>query len=679
MQFLFPGFLWALLALSIPIIIHLFYFRRFKKVYFTNVRFLKEVKEESSARSRLRNLLVLLMRLLALAFLIFAFAQPFIPTSDEAQQGQKAVSVYVDNSFSMESLSEDIPLLERAKRRAKEIIAAYAENDRFQVLTNDFEGRHQRLLSQEDALAIVDEIAIRPSVRALDEVLERQRQVLQTSDLENLVAYQVSDFQQNTSADLSNWQDTSLQVNLIPLQAVQENNISIDSAWFESPVQVINQTNPLLIKVRNWGNEDAENIRLSMNYGGQEQPIGSLSIPAGEAIIDTAQVTILRTGWQQATLNITDYPITFDDRYFLTFQVAEKVNMLSIYESVPSRYVTAAFANNPYFDLDNQSSQGLDYSSFSTYQLIILNDLTTISSGLSLELNQYVNNGGNVLIFPSANANTGSYNQFLRTFPADELRDYQPQQRVVGSINTDEFIFNDVFENTNNNLKLPVSQANYRLSSFSTRGQETLLVYRDGSPYLTKYQVGQGNLYLSAAPLNEELNDLVRNGEIFVPMIFKMAISAGEAPKIAYTIGQDRVLEAEHRVTQGEQIYQLRNASKEFIPEQRIARSKVVLNVNNQIEADGIYSLSLEANETLHQYAFNYDRQESNLTYFSADDLARQVGERMTVLDEAAEANFEQLIGERSRGKILWRWCLILALIFLGIEVLLLRLWKSGN
>jgi len=58
MQFLFPGFLAALITLAIPIIIHLFYFRRFKKVYFTNVRFLKEVREESSARRKLRNLLV---------------------------------------------------------------------------------------------------------------------------------------------------------------------------------------------------------------------------------------------------------------------------------------------------------------------------------------------------------------------------------------------------------------------------------------------------------------------------------------------------------------------------------------------------------------------------------------------------------------------------------------------
>ena len=97
MQFLYPTFLFALAALAIPIIIHLFHFRRFKKVYFTNVRFLREVKEETSARRKLRNLLVLLMRCLALAFLVFAFAQPFIPRETDVKKGEKAISVFVDN------------------------------------------------------------------------------------------------------------------------------------------------------------------------------------------------------------------------------------------------------------------------------------------------------------------------------------------------------------------------------------------------------------------------------------------------------------------------------------------------------------------------------------------------------------------------------------------------------
>ncbi|MEM0993376.1 MAG: BatA domain-containing protein [Bacteroidota bacterium] len=676
MQFIYPSFLWALLALAIPIIIHLFHFRRFKKVYFTNVRFLKEVKEETSARSKLRNLLVLLMRLLALAFLVFAFAQPFLPQDTAVKQGQKAVSVYVDNSFSMEALSEDVPLLEKAKQRAREIVSAYAEEDRFQILTNDFEGRHQRLLSKEDAMTMIDEVSIRPAVRDLNRVLNRQQQVLESSNLENQVVYQISDFQRNITKNLATWQDTSVEVNLIPLQSVQENNISIDSAWFESPVQVLNQTNPLLIKIRNLGNEAAENIRLSINYGGQNKPIGTLNIPAGESIIDTAKITILKTGWQTAELVITDYPIQFDDHYFFTFKVAEQVKLLSINEGSPNRYLSAAFANSSYIKIDNQSSQALDYSSFDDYQLIVLNDLSSISSGLSFELNQYVSNGGNVMVFPSATANTGSYNNFLNSFPANELRAYEQQVRAVGAINTDEFIFNDVFENNNANLKLPVSQANYRLSDFGSRKQETLLSYRDGNAYLVKYQMGKGNLYLCAAPLNEQINDLVRNGEIFVPMIFKMALSSGETPQIAYKIGQDEVLEADHRVSQTEQVYKLNGPTREFIPEQRVVRSKVVLGVNNQAREAGFYQLYLDADEILHQYAFNYDRKESNLSYYNEADLVNLVGDNINIIRASAKANFEQLIGERSQGRVFWRWCLILALLFLALEVLLLRIWK---
>src|SRR6056297_3586351 len=117
MQFLVPVFLTALAALAIPIIIHLFHFRRFKKVYFTNVRFLREVKEETSSRSRLRNILVLLARLLALAALVLAFAQPYLKQSGNVQKGSKAVSIFIDNSFSMDALSQDVPLLDKAKQR----------------------------------------------------------------------------------------------------------------------------------------------------------------------------------------------------------------------------------------------------------------------------------------------------------------------------------------------------------------------------------------------------------------------------------------------------------------------------------------------------------------------------------------------------------------------------------
>jgi len=227
----------------------------------------------------------------------------------------------------MSALSEDVPLIEKAKQRAREIIEAYAVEDRFQILTNDFEGRHQRMVSKEDALSLVDEIVVSPAVKALSKVTQRQKQALEGSSIENQVAYVISDFQKNIT-DMGLYQDSTVELNFIPLQSVQEKNISIDSCWFDAPVQMINQTNTLVIKLKNHSDQAAENIRLSLKQEGQIKPVGTLSIPARSSVTDTINMTILRTGWHEAELTITDYPVQFDDVYYFSYNVAEKINIL---------------------------------------------------------------------------------------------------------------------------------------------------------------------------------------------------------------------------------------------------------------------------------------------------------------------------------------------------------------
>jgi hypothetical protein len=675
MQFIYPAFLWALLTLAIPVILHLFYFRRFKKVYFSNVRFLKEVKEETSARSRLRNLLVLLMRLLALLFLILGFAQPFLPKKGTEKQGVKAVSVYVDNSFSMSALSQDVPLLEKAKQRAREITSAYNPDDKFQVLTNDFTGRQQRLVNREDALAMVEEISTSPTVQQLSKVTARQKQALSNAKTDNQIAYLISDFQRSTT-DIAKYPDTIPQLNLIPLQAVQEKNIGIDSAWFEAPVRMVNQTNLLFVKVRNFSDEAVENARLSLKYDGQIKPLGVIAIPAHSEITDTVNITILRTGWHQAELTVTDFPIQFDDNYFFSFHVATEVKVLAINDAAPNTYLEAAVKGIPYFKIVNANSQSLDYSQFGSYQLIVLNDLANVSSGLSTELQNYVEQGGNLLVFPGRNANPAAYKSFLQGFRANEPQEFETQERIVGEVNTSEFVFKDVFLNRSSNLRLPATKGNFRFGRFNARAEERLLTYRDGNPYLSKYRKGKGDLFVCAAPLDQQINNLVNNGEIFVPMLYKMAISAGSDPRIAYTIGRDELLEANHQATSGEMVYKMKGESEEFIPEQRVVGSKVFLNANHQVRKAGFYDLFLTRDSLLHQFAFNYNRKESALEYFRPEELSAAAGDKVNVITALDNSILTARIQENSQGIVLWRWCILLTLLFLGIEVLLLRFWR---
>ncbi len=702
MQFLFPGFLAALAVLTIPIIIHLFYFRRFKRVYFTNVRFLKEVKEETSNRQKLRNLLVLLMRCLAIAAMVLAFAQPFIPLSGGVKKGERAVSVFVDNSFSMNALSKEAPLLELAKQRAREIVSAFRVEDRFQILTNDFEGRDQRLISKEDALNRIEEIRTSPASRDLSKVLIRQQQCLNTGKQENKTAYVVSDFQANI-ADINNFRDTLIEVNLVPMRAVQERNVSVDSVWFETPVQILNQPSNLLVKISNRSDEAATDVRISLRHDGQTKPVGSIDIPANGSRLDTVPFNILHAGWHEARISITDYPVQFDDEYYLSFNVAERVNILAINGLQANKYLSNAFLGAKYAHVDNADSRSLDYSKFGDYQLIVLHELSSISSGLGTELKNFAQNGGTVLVFPNQTADLSSYNAFLQNFGAGELGSYEPTPRQASQVNTEEFVFRDVFMNKSANLRLPSTQGNYKIAP--ARG-EHILTYRDGSALMAKYTVGEGALYFSASPLNEQSNDLVRNGEIFVPMLFKMAIAGTKSRQVAYTIGKDEVLEAKHKVAaSGETIYKLRltvdggrstgdggrltgdggretvdgqqpATDGEFIPEQRIIGSKVLLTPGTQIRDAGWYRLHLQGDSTLAEYGFNYDRKESDLQYKTSEQLSEGLSNNIKVLSETAEANFGQVVDEQERGIVLWRWCVIFALLFLALEVLFLRLWK---
>lgn len=676
MQFLYPAFLFGLFALAVPVIVHLFYFRKFKTVYFTNVRFLKEVKQETSARQKLKNLLVLFMRCLAIAALVFAFAQPFIPSGSVVKQGLKSVSIFVDNSYSMSSMSKEISLFDKAKIRAREILQAYKDQDNFQILTNDFEGKHQRLLSKEDALIMLDELKVSPAVRNISEVMKRQTQVLNTSDRSIKIAYILSDFQKNIS-DFTPKTDTLIDFNLIPLQSTTPKNIGIDSCWFEIPVQMANQVNPLIVKVHNYSDEKLENVTLNLKYDGQDKPAGNLSIGPNGTATDTINFAIQSTGWHQAELSIKDYPVQFDDHYYFAFNVAEKIDVLCINEDTPNKYLDAVFKGISYFKLNDINAKSIDYSKLGINKLIILNGLKTISSGLAQELGSYIKNGGNVLLFPSDNADLASYNSYLKSVGANELIAFEKKDKMVSKINTNDFVFSEVYENANANLKLPSTKVAYTINEFSGNAMIRLLSYRDGTSYLNKYKLEKGNQYLCTSPLDNDFNDLVTSAEVFVPMLYKMSISTSKSSKIAYTLDKDAFIESDVNVGEKtDQVFRLKSGTSEIIPEQKTVLSTLILKVNDLIKNAGFYTLIDEQKKPVQDFAFNFNRKESDLSCLNFDEISEKLSPNVKLMKLNPEANLATMVGEKDRGIILWKWFVVFALIFLALESLIIRFLK---
>lgn len=156
---------------------------------------------------------------MALTFLVFAFAQPFIPsTNADNKTNKRAVSIYIDNSFSMESSYGDEQLIQVAKRKAEEIVNGFTVDDKFQLLTNDMEAKHQQLLSKDEMLNMIAQVKSSPEVKELNEIFKRQSDILKREDNNvSRIVYELSDFQTN-SGKLEN--DTSVQINLVQLKVM---------------------------------------------------------------------------------------------------------------------------------------------------------------------------------------------------------------------------------------------------------------------------------------------------------------------------------------------------------------------------------------------------------------------------------------------------------------------------
>ncbi|MEY2938369.1 MAG: hypothetical protein RL062_958, partial [Bacteroidota bacterium] len=238
--------LWGLLSLSIPIIVHLFNFRKHKVLIFPFTSFLNEVKTESQKQSRIRHWIILLLRLLALASVVIAFAQPILP-NDQGNSGKKLVSIYIDNSFSMENQKNGISLLENAKNKALDIVFAYNDNDAFQIISNEFSGIQQHFVTKDKAIEIIQSIQNSSVTRTYDEVYERQKDLLFKENTSNKKAFWISDFQKN-NGDLSKLENHSeISLRWIPIQNSETPNVFVDSIYFETPAHAVGQEEKLFV------------------------------------------------------------------------------------------------------------------------------------------------------------------------------------------------------------------------------------------------------------------------------------------------------------------------------------------------------------------------------------------------------------------------------------------------
>ncbi|WP_276348139.1 VWA domain-containing protein [Daejeonella sp. JGW-45] len=678
MRFLSPGFLFALLALAIPIIIHLFNFRKFKKVYFSNVRFLKSVQIQTSSRQHLKDRLILASRLLALSFLVFAFSRPYIPNSNDKNAYQsQVVSIFIDNSYSMEAVNKEGTLLDEAKRRAKEIASAYSLNDKFQLLTNDFEGRFQRLLNYDEFQRAVDEVQISAANRDLSQIIRRQEDVFLGEPNARKTVYVISDFQENILPQSSVQADSAVLVRLVRLKANSQPNISIDSVWFVSAIHKPGDSEQLVVRLRNNSDEEAESIPIKVALNRQQKAIGSLTIQPRTTSTDTLSFSGLKAGWQEGEIVITDFPVVFDDRFYFSFKVQPSIPLLIINGGLENEYLNSVYKSDLFFNVTNVSSGSINYSSLGNYPLVILNELAEISDGLIQQLKEYVSRGGSLMVFPELQSNQEGLKSLLQALRTDLPAEIVNAETKVTAINLQHPVFKGVFENIPQKLDLPVAKKYLRYTIQNNTTRQSVLDFPGRMTFFSDYRMGKGKIYLSAVPLNPETSNFARHS-VFVPIMYQTALLSLQDQNLYHKLNIDQVVELPKLTLSSNQTLKLRRDKFEAIPDLRQNENASQIYVADQIRQTGNYEL-LKNDSLLAILSFNDPGPESDLSYAGDRTIeAKFPGHKIDLITPAA-GSMQGAVKAINQGTSLWKLCIILSLLFLAVEIFLIRFYKKSQ
>ncbi len=640
MQFKYPELFWALFLLLIPILIHLFQLRRFKKTPFTNVKLLQKVIAESRRSSTLKKWLLLCTRLLLLLVLIMAFAEPFIASKTAFQQEETVI--YLDDSFSMQAKKDNGSLLEMA---VQDLIKNLPEGAEFSLFTNDRVLREVTLKSVQNQLLT---LAYSADQLSLEGIILKGQSLFSTDPTTRKNLIMLSDFQGRINArpldSLS-----SINLNLVQLKPDKQDNVAIDTAYISR-----SSTDILEITTQLSGDGERESIPVSL-YNGTELIAKTAANFEGDSPASVV-FTVPMDEAVQGKIEIADGALTYDNQLYFTIENTAKINVLAIGDA--SGDFLARIFRDPDISFTNFRSSNVNYRILDEQNLIILNELREIPNALQNTLRSFRDTGGSLALIPAASPDLTSYNNFLSNYNNTAFMQKIDLELNITGIAFDHPLFQDVFEKRVTNFQFPMVREHFRISSPGT----DILTLQNGDPFLT----GGDGMYLFTASL-DSANSNFRNSPLIVPTFYSMATRSLKLPELYHTLGIMEEIDIPVAIAK-DNILKVALQDYEFIPRQKYHANRTTLTFGEHPTQDGSYTVFEDKTPVKH-ISFNYPRAESKPVFLNVENL--ESASRYQSITEL----FKRIEND-NRINELWKWFIILALFFILCEVLIQKFIK---
>ncbi|WP_396211192.1 BatA and WFA domain-containing protein [Flavobacterium sp.] len=646
MQFKHPEILYFLFLLVIPILVHLFQLRRFKKEYFTNVKILKELSIQTRKSSKLKKWLLLATRLLLLAFVIIAFAQPFF-TAKDSKNASNELYIILDNSYSMQAKGQKGELLKRA---VEDLLEHAPENQNLSLLTNSENFWNTDIKSIQKELqnlkysatafnleSILNQIKARKSAFGKDVVI--------ITDAVGLEAKQLS----SINKDLNT-------LFVVP-KAEQKNNISIDSVYIN---QTLDNFYEISVKLTTYGDNLKE---IPIGLYNKEKLVAKTLVKL-ESKNKTMNFTIPKEDFN-GYFSISDNGLDYDNQLYFSISKPKKKNLISIGKTEKSNFLSRIYTSDE-FEYKNFPIENLDYNNLEKQDAIVLNELKEIPQALQTTLKSFVEKGGNLVVIPATESSLTNLNSFLSNIANMEFGAVSTSEKMITKIHFNHPLFQPVFEKKITNFQYPNTKSAFTISSATP----AILSYQDQSSFLTAKSNGISTVYVFAAALNKT-NSNFQNSPLIVPTFYNMAQNDQKTGVVAMKIGENNPFIVDVELAKDE-ILEVKNTSKatgeKFIPVQQILNNKVKMTFNDFSKEAGNYGV-FNQNKLIKNISFNYSRTEGNIDNSNIDALSNYK------IVESIESVFDTLKFDRQDTSI-WKWFVFLTLLFLVLEILIQKFVK---
>lgn len=642
MHFKQPEILYFLFLLIVPILVHLFQLRRFKKEYFTNVRFLKALSIQTRKSSKIKKWLLLACRMLLLTCIILAFAQPFFESKD-SKNASNEMYIVLDNSFSMQAKGKKGELLKRA---IQELLEETPENANFSLLTNNDNYWNTDIKTIRSEL---QNLKYSATPFQLNNIIAKIKAHKSAFKKDIVIITDAVGLDQN---QLKNIDTDNVPYFIVP-KAEQKNNVAIDSVFIR---QTLDDFYELSINTTNYSS-DFKPVPVALY---NQNKLIAKTIINFKNKKETINFTIPKQAFH-GYVSIEDNDLAYDNKLFFSISKIKKTNIISIGAPEKNNFLARIYTDDE-FNYSSFTLSTLDYNSIDKQDAIVLNELDEIPQALQTTLKAFVNKGGNLIVIPSETASIPNLNNLLSQFGSTQFQSLESNEKLITKINFSHPLFAGVFENKTNNFQYPKTKKDFAISTTSP----AVLIFEDQSPFLIGLRNAVSSVYVFSAPINTS-NSNFQQSPLIVPVFYKMALSKLNNGINANTIGNNDSYIVSALLSKDE-ILTVKNSEEQFIPVQQLLNNKVQLFFNDYPEKAGNYTI-YDSQNPIENISFNYPRTESDLDQVNESILSDYK------TSDSISTIFDTLQTSRSDNQI-WKWFIIFALLFLALEMAIIKFVK---